>query len=153
MRDQEFFRGVADRGGVVDHKGAWVDVLEDVGGADVGHVEGRVLAHQHHVHACQVDGLRLAGVEVGAGLAAHGDGAGEAGDAVRGAAGRLAAAFAQGEVAHFVVPERMAAGLGLEHQGEGAVAFDVDGFQRVHLDRDVQCTRHACSRIVACVVR
>ena len=47
------------------------------------------------------------------------------------------------ELARQVVVEPMAAALGLERQGEGAVAVDVDGLERVHLDRDGE--RHGLS--------
>ena len=34
-----------------------------------------------------------------------------------------------------VIEQRMTAGLRFKHQGEGRIACDVDGFDRVHLDR------------------
>jgi hypothetical protein len=49
VRDEQLLRRVAHAGRVVHHQRLRVDVLQDVGGRDVGHVEGRVLAHQHHV--------------------------------------------------------------------------------------------------------
>ena len=53
-----------------------MDVFEQVGGGDVGHVERRVLAQQHHVHVGEVDDLgRRHGVVI-AGLAAYGEGPG-----------------------------------------------------------------------------
>ena len=51
-------------------------------------------------------------------------------------------AAAQGEVAHMVVPQRMAARLRLHHQGKGGIGVDVDGLDRVHLDRDAKAAGH-----------
>ena len=47
--DEQFLRRVPHMDGVVDHQGLGMDVLEEMGGGDVGHVEGRVLAHHHDV--------------------------------------------------------------------------------------------------------
>ena len=47
--DEQFLRRVPHMDGVVDHQGLGMDVLEKMGGGDVGHVEGRVLAHHHDV--------------------------------------------------------------------------------------------------------
>ena len=56
---------------VVHHQGLRVDALQDVGGGDVGHVERRVLAHQHDVEASRVDHLFIAQREMVALLAAQ----------------------------------------------------------------------------------
>ena len=46
------------------------------------------------------------------------------------------AALAVAQLARQIVVEPVAAALGLQRQGEAAVAVDVDGLERVHLDRD-----------------
>ena len=78
-------------------------------------------------------------------VAAHaldGDGAG-AGDQPFLALGTLLDdALGQAEVAHLIVPQLVAAGLGCEHQCEGAVAVDADGFHRVHLNGDFEVAGH-----------
>ena len=116
---------------VVDHQGLRVDAVEQVGGRDVGEVERRVLAHQHHVHGGEVDRLGCPELDVIAALAAEPERPGGGDDP----------ALAVAELARQIVVEAMAAGLGLERQGEAAVAVDVDGLERVHLDRDGE--RHA----------
>ena len=50
LGDEDLFRRVAHPGRVVDHQRLRVDALEHMRGGDVVHVEGRVLAQQHHVH-------------------------------------------------------------------------------------------------------
>ena len=52
--DEEFFRRVAHLLRIVDHQGLGMDALQDMGRGDIGHVEGRVLAHQHHIRRRQV---------------------------------------------------------------------------------------------------
>ena len=52
--DEQFFRRVAHFGGIVDHQGLGMDALQNMGGGDIGHVERRVLAHQHHIGRRQV---------------------------------------------------------------------------------------------------
>ena len=51
-------------------------------------------------------------------------------------------AFTQRHVAHFVVPHRVAAPLRLQHQREGGIGVDVDAFDRVHLDRNLELGCH-----------
>ena len=51
-------------GRVVDHQRLRVDALEEMGRGDVAHVEGRVLAEQHHVEGREVGGLGVAEREV-----------------------------------------------------------------------------------------
>ena len=58
MGDEQLLRRVADMDRIVDHQGLRMDVLQQMGGGDVGHVEGRVLAHQDDVHGRQIDRLR-----------------------------------------------------------------------------------------------
>ena len=69
--DEEFLRRVSHLGRIVDHQRLGLDLLQDMGGRDVGHVERRVLAHQDDVHGGEVDGLRRTKGEVIAGLPAH----------------------------------------------------------------------------------
>ena len=45
-----------------------MDVLEQMGGGDVGEVEGRILAHQDHVDLGEIDGLEVAEDRVAASL-------------------------------------------------------------------------------------
>ena len=51
-------------------------------------------------------------------------------------------ALAQRHVTNLVVPQRVAAALCFQHQGECGVGVDVDMFDRVHLDRDLECACH-----------
>ena len=103
-------------------------VLQQMGGRDIGHVERRVLAHQHHVDVGrQVDGLRFAQGEKVAGLAAH----------VQGARRRQDAAAGKRQVRGQVVAQAMAPALRLQGQGKGRIAVDVDAVDRVHLDGHV----------------
>ena len=52
--DEQFFRRVAHMARIVDHQRLGMDALQDMRGGDVGHVEGRVLAHQHDIGVRQV---------------------------------------------------------------------------------------------------
>ncbi len=154
MRHQQLFRSVAHRNRVVHHQRAAavgaVDVLQHVGGGDVGHVEGRVLAHQDHVHGRQVQDELVAELVVVAGdaLHRHRTGAGEQPFLAR--RPRLQHAFAQRHVPHLVVPQPVAALLGGEHQREAGIAVDVDGLNRVHLDGDVQIAHLVASARSCC---
>ncbi|BBK39856.1 hypothetical protein STAQ_49340 [Allostella sp. ATCC 35155] len=56
---------------VVHDQGLRVDVLQEMGRRDVGHVEGRVLPHQDDVHGGEVDRLPRAEAVVVALLAPH----------------------------------------------------------------------------------
>ena len=47
--DEHLFRRVAHLRRVVDHQRLRMDALEQMGGGDVGQIERRVLAQQHHV--------------------------------------------------------------------------------------------------------
>ena len=60
LGDEELFRRVAHMRRVVDDQRLGVDALEQMRRGDVGHVEGRVLAQQHHVEAGEVGKLRRA---------------------------------------------------------------------------------------------
>ncbi len=139
MRHQQLFRRVAHGGRIIHHQGRGVNMLQNMRGRDIGHVEGRILAHQHHVHRRQFHTLGRLGVEMRAALTLHRYLAGQGGDPVGNAAGRPidGLAFPQREVAHFVVPQRVATGLGFQHQGERTVTVDIDRLQRVHLNRNL----------------
>ena len=105
-----------------------MDMLQHMRGGDVGHVEGRVLAQQHDVEFRQVDHLGGAEAEVVALLAPelHRLGAGHH------------LAVAEDQVGRRVVPQRMAAPLGLQAHDESRIAVDVDGRYMVHLDGDAE---------------
>ncbi len=70
-QDEQLLRRVAHLGRVVDHEGLRVDRLQHVGGGDVAHVEGRVLAHEDHVLRGEVDRPACAERGVVALLVAH----------------------------------------------------------------------------------
>ena len=135
LGDEQLLGRVADMVRVVDHQRLRVDAVEQVRGRDVGEVEGRVLAHQDHVHGREVDDLGRPEADMVAALAADLERAGGGDDA----------ALAVAQLARQIVVEPVAAALRLQRQGEAAVAVDVDGLERVHLDRDGE--RHACPRV------
>ena len=126
MGDEKLLGRVADVEGIVDDQGLGVDVLQEVGGGDVGHVEGRILAHENHVHQRQVEFLHLPQAKVVAFLAADRQGAREGGET----------AAPEGQATGEVMVERVATVLGLERQGKGAVGVDVDRLDGIHLDGD-----------------
>jgi hypothetical protein len=132
VRDQQLLGRVADGGRVVHHQRLGVDMLQHVGGGDIGHVEGRVLPHQDHVHRAEVEPFGGAEGEVVSHLAPQDDGVGPRGQPLA----------TQRHVADLVVPELVAARLGFEHECEGRVSVDLDGLHRVHLDGDFQRSRH-----------
>jgi hypothetical protein len=103
-----------------------VDAFQQMGGRDVAHVEGRVLAHQDHILRRKVDALAFAQREVVALLVAHRHGV---------AAGKERA-VAAGQRIHMIVEQAVAAALRLQHEGEGGIACDVDRRDGVHLDRN-----------------
>jgi len=110
---------------------------------DVGHVEGRILAHQHHVHRREVDGFERAGARVVALLALDFEAAGMG--------GQRAVLEAQG--LGQVVAQRMSARLGFESQREGRIGVDIDILDRVHLDCDLEAHRGVFSRFGECSLR
>ena len=71
LGDEDLLRAVAHPGRVVHHQRLGMDALEDMGGGDVVHVEGRILAQEHHVHGREVGAMRLAEREMVALLVAH----------------------------------------------------------------------------------
>jgi hypothetical protein len=105
-----------------------MDALEDMRGGDVVHVEGRVLAQQHHVHPRQVLALLLAEREMAALLVLHRHRL-DAGEDL---------AVHHGEPVGRVVEERVPAPLRFQHQRESRVAGDVDGRDVIHLDGDFE---------------
>ncbi len=104
-----------------------MDQLQEIGGGDIGHVEGRILAHQHHVEFRQVPGLHPAQRMM---IALHRPD-------VQGVAPRHHPAVVQGQPLRREVPQGVASGLGLQHQEEGRVGLDVDPLDGVHLDGDL----------------
>ena len=126
MGDEQLFRRVSHLHRIVDHQGIGVDVLEQMGCGDVGHVERRVLAHQHHVHGGEIDVFFRPEREVIAALAPH----------FEGAQPRVKPMLAEHQVLRQVVVDRVAPALRLQRQHEGAVGVDVDGLHGVHLDGD-----------------
>ena len=132
MSDEQLFRCVADAGRVVDDKGLGVDMLQQVGRRDVGHVERRILAHQDHIHGRKVDGLG----RTEAGVVAQAPPQLEASRAGKHAAG------AEAQIARQVMVETVAAILGLEAENECAVGLDIDGLDRIHLNGDGDAHRY-----------
>ena len=110
-----------------------MDRLQHVGGGDVAHVEGRVLPHQHDIALPEIGTALFASREVVAGFITHAD-------IIAGGEQRAAA---KRQRLRLVVEQRMAAPLCFQHHGEGRVALDVDGLDRVHLHCHLQ--RHAQS--------
>ncbi len=124
---KELLRRVAHRRRIVDHeRPVRRQQLEQMGRGDIGHVERRVLAHQDHVDAGEVELLRGAEAVMMAVAADHLE---------RPPAG-IEAPVAQAQRLGQVVEQRMAAGLRLEREGEGRIRIDVDRVDRIHLDRD-----------------
>jgi len=125
--DEDLFRRIAHPGRIVDDERLRMDALEQVRRGDVGHVEGRVLAQQHHVHGGQIDTLgRAERVVIALDVAQ-----------LHRLDGGVDLAVAQAQAVRRVVEEPVAAALRLETHGEGGIARDVDGRHMVHLDRDV----------------
>ncbi len=103
-----------------------MDVLQHVGGGDIGHVEGWILAHQDHIETGEIEQLRLAHLMMIAqfALQLHRPGGGED------------TPIAEEHVARQIVEQPMAAALGLEPQHETGIGIDVDRLDGVHLDGD-----------------
>jgi len=128
LGDEQLLRRVPHMGRVVHHERLRVDAIEDVRGGDVAHVEGRVLAEQHHVEGREVHRFRWPEREVIALLVADRDGLDP----------RLDAPVPQGKPVRRVVVEGVTPPLAFEHQGEGRVAPDVEARNMVHLDGDLE---------------
>ena len=105
---KEFFRRVADFFGIVHHQGLRVNRLQHVGGGDVAHVEGRVLAHQQHVRGPKIGAAFLSTREMISDFVAHRH--------IIAICKQRTAAQRQGF--GLVIEQRMAAGLSFQHHGE-----------------------------------
>ena len=105
-----------------------MDALEHVGRGDIGEVERRILAQQHHVEAGEIDMARLAQRDMVAGDVAHHQ---------RPHRGRHFA-VAQAEPIGGVIGQRMGAFLRFQQQCEGRIAADIDPLDRIHLHGNVQ---------------
>ena len=89
-----------------------MDAVEHMGGGDVGHVEGRVLPQQHHVHGGEIDPLRFS----------HGDMvAVDVADLDR-LRRRHHGAVPHGQPVRGVVQEPVFAPLRLQQHGKGRIA-------------------------------
>ena len=127
MGDEQLFRRIAHLRRIIHHERLGVDMFQNMGGRNVAHVKGRVLAHQHNIGiAAKVQfHLRPEG-EVVAIFSPERDGARPGSDAPA----------AQRQIPHMVMPELMAPRLRFQHQGKGGIAINIDGLYRVHLDRN-----------------
>jgi hypothetical protein len=126
LRDEDLLGRVAHLRRIVDDERLRMDALEEMRRRDVGHVEGRILAQQHHVGLREVDPLGLAQGGMAALDVLDPQGLGRRGDA----------AVAQRQAVGRVVQEPVPAALRLDEEREGRVAGDPDALDRVHLDRD-----------------
>ena len=126
MGDEQLFGRVAHLDRVVDHQRRWVDVLEEMRRRDIGHVEGRVLAHQDDVHGGEIDAFGCAERRVTTFFAPH----------RQPACASQYAAVMEHQILGQVVVQRVAPALRLQGEDEGRVGVDVDVFDRVHLNRD-----------------
>ena len=126
--DEQLFRGITHLERIIDHQGLGVDALEKVGGGDVGHVEGRILPHQNHIHFGQVAGFHRPHLAV---IALHGLNHGAT------ASGKDPLAKL-GQVFGLIDPQAVTARLSLHHHHEAGVGGDVDPLDGVHLDGDLQ---------------
>ncbi len=55
LHHEDFFRRVAHMRGVVDDERARREPLQKMRGGNIGEIEGRVLAQQHHVHGAEFE--------------------------------------------------------------------------------------------------
>ena len=134
--DEDFFRRVAHMARIVDHQGFGMDAVEHVGRRDIGEVERRVLAQQHHVEGGEVDMPRLAERDMVAGDIAHHQ---------RPHRGRHFA-VAQAQPVGRVIGQRVGARLRFQQQRERRIAADIDPLDRIHLHGDVQAHGQADGR-------
>ena len=111
-----------------------------MGGGDIGHVEGRVLTHQHDIDAAEVQDLPRAQREMIAVDPAHRQRTGMGDDRT----------VPETEIVRQIMEQRMTAPRGFQRQRKGAVAVDVDCIDRIHLDRDGKA--HRGLLIVGCAV-
>ena len=101
-------------------------MLEQMRRGDIGHVERRVLAHQHHVHRRQIDDFRGPQRVVVAALTAN----------LERLHPRDQPAMAEGKVLRQVMIQPVPALLAFQRKHEGAVGIDIDAGNRVHLNGD-----------------
>ena len=100
-----------------------------MGRGDIGEVERRILAHQHDIDvATEIEPALLEHGEMAIVAAPHRNASGR----------RRQPAVAVGQVAGGIMPELMAARLARQHDREGRIAGDIDRFERIHLDRDLE---------------
>jgi hypothetical protein len=99
---------------------------------DVGHVERRILAQQHNVHARKVDLFLRPELEMVALDIAQDHRLGD----------RLDDAVAHRQLVRRVVKQLVAARLRFQRHGEGGIAADLDRAHMVHLDRDILDLAH-----------
>jgi len=131
----------AHLGRIIDHQGLGMHPLQQIGGGDIGHVEGRVLTHQDDVHVlCQIQPLLGAEIRMIALLAPHRH---------RTGAAEQTAVF-QGQGAEVIDPQLVAARLPGQGHQEGGVRLDIDRLERVHLDGDLE---HGESFLVGAIAR
>ncbi|MNT28641.1 hypothetical protein D3C72_1643430 [compost metagenome] len=138
--DENLFRRVTDPGGVIDDKRSGVNALQEVGGGDVSHVEGRILTQMDDIHGRQIDALRfgereMVALDVAQFHLLH-----------RG----VNLAIAHGKALRRIMEQPVSACLRLEAHGEGGVTGDIDAGDMIHLDRDVLDLRHAHVPLAAC---
>ena len=125
----DLLRRVADAGRIVDHQSLALDALEQMRRGDIAEVEGRILAHQHHVGiAAEVDYFGLAGAEMIAGDALHGHRAGH----------RPEPPVRPAQILGRIMEQPMPARLRAEHDRKAGIALDIDRVQRIHLHGDGQ---------------
>ena len=73
---EQLFRRVANVGRIVDHQCGRMNALQQMGGRNVAHVEGRILTKHDHVEAGQILQHRLAQGEMVALAVSHRHGLG-----------------------------------------------------------------------------
>ena len=128
IRHEELLGRVPDTGGVVDDQSRGLQLLENVGGGDVGHVERGILSHQDDIQFRKVQpaGLAEACVVSFPALQPHGP-----------APGHHPAVEIR-ETPGLVDPGFVAALLRFEGKHEGGVGIDVDGFDGIHLEGNAE---------------
>ena len=132
IEHEDLFGRVPDAFGIVDHQRLALEPFEQIGGSDVGQVERRILAHQHHVDVPhQIDPPMLFQLEVATLHPLHRHRRGPGGQAPAGAEIGLV-----GQRLDVVVKHRVPALLRRLDQREARIPGDLDALQRVHLDSD-----------------
>ena len=126
LGDEQFLRRVAHMRRIVHHQRPGMDAFQQMRGRDVGHVEGRVLPHQHHIGGRKIDDGGFAQGEMIAARVAH----------RKRTDARRHLAIAKRQVARAVIEQRMAPRLRFQRQRKSGIAADIDPLDRVHLDCD-----------------